>query len=1027
LELNSTVNASLVIGPAASGKTQACVEAIRGLAVKDAIAPVWALLPDRAQSVAFRTRLAAAGGAIGARVETMDALVEEILMRAGEPRPRANKLVARRLIGQLLTDMARRGALEHYGPIADSIGLTRSLQARIEELTRAAVKPDDLAHFAQTQGNAGLSDIARVFAEYQERLASYGWDDAGGPVAKAAGHLEQDPDLLADIRLIVLDGFEGYQRTQLALLAALAGAADLMITLTGDTHRERLAFTRFEATRRDLIEHVPGLRQIDVEGAVPLPTALRALERRVFEPWDAVEVSDRVSFLRTRSRQQEIREALRWLKARIVRDGCSPTDCALLLSDPEQDVVVARETAREFGMPIRFRHGLPLLKAPAVVALLDLLDSSRLDWPRRLTLEAVRAPYMNLEPFGLNSKDAISLEAASYWGQVVSGVEQWEDALSRLARRSETDEGEEMAISGAALPPPATSEQLLAGVRSLVDRLAPPAAQSVHEWVRWLEDLLDDLAFFDALQTADEQAAFLRLREVLRALVLAELAVGEDRKDFSEFLSDLRSSIESARYQPRLDWRQAAVQVMATDSAAGLRFEAVAVVGLSEGQLPKVERADPFLDESVRHAVGLEPRLGRQQSGTFYHAISRANAYLLLTRATLADDGESWHPSPYWTAALAVFGLEDEQVDSVRPGEPRPLSEACSPQEVSFLAVRRLSLPASCEPVAHRLDPLRRSRVVLAARSQSKAAGPFEGDLGTESEILSEIFSERRVWSPSRLESYTSCPHLFYVAQLLGVESLEPPTLGPDPRQLGSLLHAVLEQAYKTAEDSTDVDSVLTRLREIAGEALAAAPAAYGFRPSPLWDIESHQFALALERTVEALAEEGTGWRPFAFEQRFGLDGRQPLVIETAQGQVQVRGIVDRLDRRDSELRVIDYKTGSSHLSAGDLIDGRRLQLPLYALAAERALELGEVVDGFYWAILSARRGSLRLASFRDPSAASDMSGPAAAYQRLISHLERFLAGGRQGAFSPVPPAGGCPTYCPAAGWCWRYSPGYRG
>ncbi|MGA9532211.1 MAG: PD-(D/E)XK nuclease family protein, partial [Anaerolineales bacterium] len=157
------------------------------------------------------------------------------------------------------------------------------------------------------------------------------------------------------------------------------------------------------------------------------------------------------------------------------------------------------------------------------------------------------------------------------------------------------------------------------------------------------------------------------------------------------------------------------------------------------------------------------------------------------------------------------------------------------------------------------------------------------------------------------------------------------------------------------------------------------------------------------------------------------MGGTEPLVIETNEGQLRIRGIVDRLDTRDGEVRVIDYKIGSSHLSAGDLIHGRRLQLPLYALAAERALDLGEVVDGFYWAILAARRGSLRLANFQDTDADDGLSGPAAAYQRLNSHLERFLAGGRQGAFPPVPPAGGCPTYCPAADWCWRYSPGYRG
>ncbi|MGA9531689.1 MAG: PD-(D/E)XK nuclease family protein, partial [Anaerolineales bacterium] len=862
------MTASLLIGPAASGKTEACIQAIRRF---DGIVPVWALLPDRAQSVEFRRRLAAAGGAVGARVETMDALVEEILMRAGQPKPRANKLVGRRLIAKILSGLAERGELEHYRRIADSVGLSRSLQARIEELSRAAVDPNELYAYAVAEAQPGLTDIAQVFAGYQDRLASLGWGDPDGLVKQAADRLASDPTLLSDVRLVILDGFGTYQRTQLALLAALAESSDLMITLTGGPRRERLAFGRFEETRRRLVEAIPGLREAEWTATDNLPPSLRSLEREIFEASDPAGPPDRVAFLRTRSRQEEVREALRWLKARIVREGYSPSDCALLLSDPEQDSIVAREAAAEFGLPIRLRHGQPLAKAPAVVSLLDLLDSPRLDWPRRLTLEAVRTPYLNVEPFDLGPEQAVSLEAVSYWGQVVGGLKQWEDALGRLADRSEGEELDESAVSGAALPPPAAASKLLVGLQAFVERVTPPESQSVHDWVKWLEDLLDDLSFFDTLQTAEELAATLRLREVLRALVLAEEAVGAVPRTFAEFVSELRSSVEGARYRPRLDWREAAIQVMAADAASGLRFKAVALVGLSEGQLPVVERADPFLDESVRETWGLEPRLGRQQASTFYLAISRANSRLLLTRAILADDGEIWHPSPYWSAALSVFGLEDEQVASTRPGQPRPLSEACSPQEVSFLAVRRQSLPTSYDPIAHRLEPLRRARQILAARSQSSAGSPFEGDLNSEAGILSEFFAEDRVWSPSRLESYTSCPHLFFVGQLLQVESLESPTLGADARQLGSLLHAVLEEAYMTAEDPTLVDSVLSRLRDIANKALQAAPSAYGFRPSPLWKIESDQFLLALERTVQALGEEGSEWRPSAFEQRFGM------------------------------------------------------------------------------------------------------------------------------------------------------------
>ena len=135
-----------------------------------------------------------------------------------------------------------------------------------------------------------------------------------------------------------------------------------------------------------------------------------------------------------------------------------------------------------------------------------------------------------------------------------------------------------------------------------------------------------------------------------------------------------------------------------------------------------------------------------------------------------------------------------------------------------------------------------------------------------------------------------------------------------------------------------------------------------------------------------------------------------------------MRGVIDRLDKNaDGELRVVDYKTGSSHLAKGDLINGRRLQLPLYALAARDALKLGEPVDGMYWMILAAKAGSLKLENFES----EDGDGFDAALDIVKKHLLRIVTGIRSGEFPPIPPKGGCPAYCPATQWCWRYQGGW--
>ena len=48
----------LLLGPAASGKTQTCIDEMRASLAAQPLSAAWVLLPDRNQAAAFRRRLA---------------------------------------------------------------------------------------------------------------------------------------------------------------------------------------------------------------------------------------------------------------------------------------------------------------------------------------------------------------------------------------------------------------------------------------------------------------------------------------------------------------------------------------------------------------------------------------------------------------------------------------------------------------------------------------------------------------------------------------------------------------------------------------------------------------------------------------------------------------------------------------------------------------------------------------------------------------------------------------------------------
>jgi RecB family exonuclease len=109
--------------------------------------------------------------------------------------------------------------------------------------------------------------------------------------------------------------------------------------------------------------------------------------------------------------------------------------------------------------------------------------------------------------------------------------------------------------------------------------------------------------------------------------------------------------------------------------------------------------------------------------------------------------------------------------------------------------------------------------------------------------------------------------------------------------------------------------------------------------------------AADLRRYLSYEAGDGSDWRPYGLELRFGFESEPeslpPLELDQ---DVRLRGIIDRVDAdTDGHAIVRDYKSGSArpeHQGARWTTD-RQLQVALYMLVVRELLGL-EPVGGFY-------------------------------------------------------------------------------
>jgi ATP-dependent helicase/nuclease subunit B len=1028
----------LLISPPATGKTRACIEQISAVYQSAPFAWVWVLVPDQLQAGEFRRCLAATGKVYPARMATFSELHAEILERAGESLPVAGAVMLHRLLQEVVRSQCQDGRLAYYGPICDRPGFTLEVRDRIAELKRALVTPERLTAAAQAHADPGLTDLARIYTAYQARLQELGWADQEGLSWLAFEALSNNYNLMNDLALLVVDGFDNFNPAQLRLLQALAErCAETWITLPGTPEMTRLAHRRF-AQVAQIFSANPAIDIRQIAAAPHLPPTLCQVEAGLFETQAARAAPGKdLERMEVRSPSEESREALRWLKARILRDGVALEACALAV--PELDTYRAALTAAaaEFGMPLRFSQGALLSGTPAAAAVLDLLGLALNDFPHRQLLDSVRSSFFDLSTFDLRPADSKLLEIASRYGQVVQGMGQWQATLQSLALRPLPERvekaGDELGEEESAAPLLPVGEQaarLLSGLHRLNLRLAPPAGEiPFKDWAMWLQELLEEFGFFESLARAGEtdlESAFINL---LIALVRSEALTGPCPTGYPAFLKELQGLLAAstvlAAGEDQAAEEKPAVRVLRLLEVRGIRLDALAVLGLAEGSFPSVERADPFIDEDLRREMGMQLRLGQEQASLFYQVITRADQYLLLTRPYLAKDGEAWEASPYWNNLDEI--LQGAAL-RIHPDDARPLGEAASSHELLFWAARRrsqlgLDLPAAyLASYAARWQHISETRSILVARLQDETAGLYDGNLTALAGELNQRYGAQAGWSASRLEAYATCPFFFLTSSALGLEVLETPQAGYQVNQLGSLLHSILEHVYRETPDPANPADVLARLPEVARAIFETAPETYGFRPSLLWDVQQSELLVKLEATIQNMADfDATSqWRPLAFEAKFGMEGHPALRIATPGGEIRLHGVVDRIDvNPQGELRVIDYKSGGAHLTAQDLIEGRRLQLPIYALAATQALELGQAIEGFYWKLFQSEASGLKLSNFQCEAG----SGPQAALAVATGYVTAFVAAIRQGQFGPLPPKGGCPSYCPAAAWCWHFLP----
>ena len=976
------------------------------------LAPVTSVPPNTYAGIGLRRILSGDGGLLNVGFMALARLAEQLgapTMASQRRRP----LSAAAEMAVIRTVAMEVVGKEPLGSVAGHATLHESLQAAFKELVRLTESQlDTLA----AEGSLRQATV-ELYRRFRERTAEYyGPEDEAWAAAEAVRSGRGQP-ALQDVGALVLFLLTRPSPGETALLTALSDAApcSLVVGRTGEAgvdDAEGAWWKRFGEASTD------GSADLDVrpESIVSAPDA-----------------------------REEVRQAVRDMLQRA-EAGVPFHRMAALYRRQDPYAFQLRMELGFAGIPVAGPDPSPLRDSVPGRLLTGMLDVIREDFSRAALMRWLAdALVWNAASNRSASSELQRWEGLSRQAGVVRGLEQWKERLQGLtASMAQRREGAEArgdltdAQARGYVESIASAERLLALVEQLA-QVKPPADGSPWSvFAKWAKDAIDRYGQGKNDWPAQQQDALGRVESALEEL--GKLDSVEPATTLAGFQQALDHALSA--YIGRSGATGTGVFVAGLGAATGMEFDTVWLLGMSEGDYPGRSGEDPLLPEYVRAQV-LKGALPLRREAQLHERCDYLAALAGGERRRLSYSRvdpvtrRSQYPSPWLLEAASTLAGErvsserlhtydapwltviESMEDALRLAEGGRAADGHEYDVLALARWQRTGTRLRWHPLGSDSGPLGRALAMESARATNQLTewDGYVGGIADSSRRLGGTLSQ--VISPTRLEAWATCPYRHFLGNVLNLSAWETPedVLTISPLERGSLVHAILEQFIKEAMDAGSpspregwTPRQRERLREITQEEFREAERRGVTGRRVLWEVAQEDILQDLERFLDDderyRADEGM--QPRYAEYAFGFDGPPVAMALPGGSEVRFRGFIDRVDVAQDGLRavVMDYKTGSSRqyqkMEDDPLMAGKRLQLPVYALAVRETL-LPDAALRAEYLFISANGGYIRVPVTLD-----------AIEVQFRNTVQAIAKGVRGGVFpaNPGPPGFGGPENC---------------
>ncbi len=332
------------------------------------------------------------------------------------------------------------------------------------------------------------------------------------------------------------------------------------------------------------------------------------------------------------------------------------------------------------------------------------------------------------------------------------------------------------------------------------------------------------------------------------------------------------------------------LQVMGVLETRNLDFKNLVMLSVNEGQLPKKGSETSFIPYNLRKAFGMTTLEHKNAvyAYYFYRLLQRAENITLVYNNTRNDQNEG-----EWSRFMLQLLIE----------LPQPIEQFFLKNEQKPQLIQGITIPKT-QTIIERLNAL------------------YNQSLGNK---------EATFLSPSALNTYLDCRLKFYYRY---VANLTPPNeISPeiDSALFGSIFHEASELVYRylaqrspliTKEEISKLINEKQKIRQFVDKAFKAL--LFHIEEAEQSEYNGTQLinASVIQSYIIQLLKYDSQHTPFELvdTEKF-IQGE--ISVNTDHGEIKIKtgGFIDRMDRKEGVLRIIDYKTGTGSKILRDLDD----------------------------------------------------------------------------------------------------------